>query len=63
MPTSTIRSVRMRTFEGWSTVISNGGNKVVKNITRGNYAQRALDFVLLIVERLLGEGTYNLYKK
>ena len=63
MPTSTIGSVRMRNFEGWSTVISNGGNKVVKNITQGNYAQRVLDFVLLIVERLLGEGTYNLYKK
>jgi len=60
-PVNTIRAVSMRNRE--ETVISNGGNKVGKNITRGNYAQRVLDFVLLIVEHRLGRGTYNLNKE
>jgi len=61
-PVNTIRAVSMRKIGGWR-LISNGGNKIEVSSTRGNYAQRVIDFVLLIVEQVIGRGTYSLNKE
>lgn len=61
-PVNTIRAVSMRKIGDWR-LISNGGNKIEVSSTRGNYAQRVIDFVLLIVEQVIGRETYKLNKE